>query len=118
MIPRPILRRTLLCAAVAASLSGVAFGQSTTGRITGTAPIAAGETVLIEGSNGITREVAVDERGRYAAESLPLATYKVSLKANGNVVDSRDNITLRVGAATDVSFAAAAAARVPNSLSK
>ncbi|HXO99573.1 MAG TPA: TonB-dependent receptor [Luteibacter sp.] len=109
MIPRPILRRTLLCAAVAASLSGVAFGQSTTGRITGTAPIAAGETVMIEGSNGLTREVTVDERGRYAVESLPLATYKVSLKSNGNVVDSRDNITLRVGAATEVSFAATAA---------
>lgn len=107
MQPRPSLRRTLICAAVAASLSGLAHGQATTGRITGQAPIADGETVLIEGSNGLSREVGIDGRGRYAVEALPLATYKVSLKKNGAVVDSRDNITLRVGAATDVSFEAA-----------
>ncbi|WP_369930219.1 TonB-dependent receptor domain-containing protein [Xanthomonas sp. NCPPB 2632] len=107
MISRPYLRRSLLCAAVAASLTGVAYGQATAGRIAGSAPVAAGETVLIEGSNGLTREVAVDPRGRYVAEALPLATYKVSLKANGQVIDSRDNVTLRVGAATDVSFASA-----------
>ncbi|MDR6936192.1 TonB-dependent receptor [Luteibacter sp. 3190] len=109
MHPRPTLRHTLLCAAVAAVLSGTAFGQATTGRIAGSAPAAVGETVLIEGSNGIVREVQVDPRGRYSADALPLATYKVSLKSNGNVVDSRDNVTLRVGAATDVSFVAAAA---------
>ena len=108
MNPRPTLRHTVLCAAVAASLSGIAFGQATTGRIAGQAPIAANETVLIEGSNGITREVPVDARGHYVAESLPLATYKVSLKSGGNLVDTRDNITLRVGAATDVSFDTAA----------
>lgn len=105
MQPRPSLRRTLICAAVAASLSGLAHGQATTGRIAGQAPIADGETVLIEGSNGLTREVGVDSRGRYAAESLPLATYKVSLKKNGAIVESRDNVTLRVGASTDISFA-------------
>ena len=33
-------------------------------------------------------------------DALPLATYKVSLKSNGNIVDTRDNVTLRVGAAT------------------
>jgi outer membrane receptor for ferrienterochelin and colicin len=109
MTSRPNLRRTLLCTAVAASLTGVAFGQATTGRIAGQAPAAAGETVLVEGSNGLVREVAVDARGRYAVESLPLATYKVSLKSNGNVVDTRENVTLRVGAATDVSFGGAAA---------
>ncbi|MEX1827716.1 TonB-dependent receptor plug domain-containing protein [Luteibacter sp. CQ10] len=109
MHSRPSLRRTLLCAAVAASLSGLAHGQATTGRISGQAPVAAGETVLIEGSNGLTREVGVDSRGRYTAEALPLATYKVSLKSGGNVVDSRDNVTLRVGATTDVSFDAATA---------
>ena len=114
MSSRITLRRTLLCAAVAASLTGIAHGQSTTGRIAGQAPVAANETVLIEGSNGIVREVNVDARGRYSAEALPLATYKVSLKANGAVVDSRDNITLRVGAATDVSFASGASADASN----
>ncbi|MET0934786.1 MAG: TonB-dependent receptor [Luteibacter sp.] len=108
MSSRITLRRTLLCAAVAASLTGIAHGQATTGRIAGQVPVADGQTVLIEGSNGLTREVSVDNRGHYVAESLPLATYKVSLKSNGNVVDSRDNVTLRVGAATDVSFAGGA----------
>ena len=61
MHSRPSLRRTLLCATVAASLSGLAHGQATTGRISGQAPVAAGETVLIEGSNGLTREVGVDK---------------------------------------------------------
>jgi outer membrane receptor for ferrienterochelin and colicin len=107
MSSRSTLRRTLLCAAVAACLTGTVYGQSTSGRISGSAPVAAGETILIEGSNGLTREVPVDSRGRYVAESLPLATYKVSLKSNGNIVDSRDNVTLRVGAATDVSFESA-----------
>ena len=37
MNPRPTLRHTVLCAAVAASLSGIAFGQATTGRIAGQA---------------------------------------------------------------------------------
>jgi hypothetical protein len=109
MSSRITLRRTLLCAAVAASLTGIAHGQATSGRIAGQAPVVAGETVLIEGSNGLTREVNVDSRGRYVAEALPLATYKVSLKADGKIVDSRENVTLRVGAATDVSFDGGAA---------
>jgi len=110
MISRHTLRRTILCAAVAACLSGTVYAQSTTGRITGQAPSTAGETVLIEGSNGLTREVPVDARGRYTTESLPLATYTVSLKSGGAIVDTRDHVTLRVGAATDVSFVTTGAA--------
>jgi hypothetical protein len=101
------LQRTLLAAALALSLAGTVHAQATSGRISGQAPIAANETVLIEGSNGVVREVAVDGKGRYVAEALPLASYKVSLRVAGNVVDSRDNVTLQVGIATDVSFVGA-----------
>jgi hypothetical protein len=107
---RPVvLQRTLLAAALAMSFAGVVHAQSTAGRISGQAPIAANETVLVEGTNGLSREVPVDSKGRYVAEALPLATYKVSLRVDGKTVDSRDNVSIRVGLATDVSFAAASA---------
>ena len=48
--------------------------------------------------------MGVDSRGRCAAESRPLARCEVSLKEDGAIVESRDKVTLRVGAATDVSF--------------
>jgi hypothetical protein len=103
------LRRTALAVAVAASvaLASPVFAQSSTGSIFGSAPVAAGETVLIQSDSGVSREVSVDANGRYSAASLPLGTYKVSLKKDGNVVESRSNVTLVVGAGTQVSFAAA-----------
>jgi outer membrane receptor protein involved in Fe transport len=102
------LRKTLLAAALAASFSGAIHAQATSGRISGQAPFAANETVLIEGANGLVREVPVDAKGRYVADALPLTTYKVSLRVGGNTVDSRENVTLRVGIATDVSFTSSA----------
>src|SRR5690606_13599921 len=59
--------------------------------------------------NGLQRDVPVDERGRYAANQLPLGSYTVTLKRGGQPVQTRDNVALRVGAATEVSFADAAA---------
>ena len=107
---RAALRRTALAAAVAAgvALASPVVAQSSTGSIFGTAPVAAGETVLIQSDSGVSREVSIDANGRYSAASLPLGTYKVSLKKDGNVVESRSNVTLVVGAGTQVSFAAAA----------
>ena len=107
---RAALRRTALAVAVAAgvALASPVVAQSSTGSIFGTAPVAAGETVLIQSDSGVSREVSIDANGRYSAASLPLGTYKVSLKKDGNVVESRSNVTLVVGAGTQVSFAAAA----------
>ncbi|MEY2149982.1 MULTISPECIES: TonB-dependent receptor [Rhodanobacter] len=103
--------RSAIALALAAVLSGtVVHAQSTTGSIIGQAPVVSGETVLIQGSNGLTREVPVDSRGRYSAVSLPLATYTVSLQQNGKTLDTRDHVTLRVGIATNVSFSATASA--------
>ncbi|KRF02147.1 Oar protein [Frateuria sp. Soil773] len=90
--------------------TGAVFAQSTTGSIFGDAPVAQGETVLIQNNNGLTREVAVDGRGRFVVGSLPLGDYTVSLRRDGQTIDTRKNVTLRVGAGTQVSFAAAAQA--------
>ncbi|WP_426700958.1 TonB-dependent receptor [Rhodanobacter sp. Col0626] len=102
------LRHPALALAFATVFAAGVHAQSTSGSIVGQAPVAAGETVLIEGSNGVTREVPVDSRGRYSAVSLPLASYNVSLRLDGKTVDSRNDVTLRVGQATDVSFKSAA----------
>jgi outer membrane receptor for ferrienterochelin and colicin len=106
--PSTILKRSALALALATVFVAGVHAQSTSGAIVGQAPVAAGETVLIEGSNGLTREVPVDRNGRYSTISLPLATYTVSLRVDGKTVDSRSDVTLRVGQATDVSFKSAA----------
>ena len=98
--------RKKLCIALGMTLglAGVAHSQSTTGTIFGTAPVATGETVQIQSANGVNREVPVDSSGHYSASRLPLSSYSVTLKRDGNVVDSRKGITLTVGAGTQVSF--------------
>ncbi|WP_199098201.1 TonB-dependent receptor [Dyella sp. ASV21] len=84
-----------------------AFAQSTTGSIFGQVAANSGDSVLIKSTTGLSRTVSVDGRGRYNASELPLGTYTVSLLRGGDVVDSRNDITLRVGAGTEVSFEAA-----------
>lgn len=86
-----------------------AFAQSTTGSIFGQVPAHAGEAVQIKSSTGIARTVTIDNRGRYSASELPLGTYTVSLLRDGKVVDTRGDISLRVGAGTEVSFEPVAA---------
>jgi hypothetical protein len=97
------LRRTSLAIGLGLCIVGTgALAQATTGSIFGQAQ--AGETVLIKSTSGITRQVAVDSTGHYAVSSLPLGDYTVSLQRDGQVVDSRSNVTLRVGSGTEVSF--------------
>src|SRR5262249_24990500 len=75
--------------------------------LTGEAP--AGSTIAIESDRGLTREVKVDERGQYLIQQLPLGIYKVVLKRDGQVLDTRDNIVLTVNSNTEVSFPAESA---------
>ncbi len=98
------LQRTALALALGLGFSGLAFGQATTGSIFGQAQ--AGDSVLVKSSSGITRQVAVDSTGRYTVDSLPLGNYTVTLQHDGQAVDSRSNVTLRVGSGTEVSFGA------------
>jgi len=94
---------------IALSLTGgIAHAQSTTGSIVGQVPAGMGDTVTLQSANGLQRDVALDERGRYSANQLPLGNYTVTLKRAGQAVQTRDNVALRVGAATDVSFTEAA----------
>jgi outer membrane receptor for ferrienterochelin and colicin len=107
-----LARRTALALAVCTCLGGVSsvYAQSTTGSINGSVPTGGNQTVVVESANGFRREVAVDARGKYAANQLPLGTYTVTLQRDGAAVDSRKDVSLRVGASTDVSFNAPAAA--------
>jgi hypothetical protein len=111
---RPAIRRTALAIALSMGFAGAAFAQSTTGSIFGDAPAAQGETVLIQNATGFSREVPVDAQGRFSASQLPLGSYTVTLRQNGQSVDSRKDVTLRVGAGTQVSFAAASTANAQN----
>jgi hypothetical protein len=98
---------TALSLAIAVTLGlhgSPAFAQATTGTIFGQAR--AGETVLIQGTSGISRQVVVDAGGRYAVSALPLGSYTVTLQQDGRTVETRSNVTLRVGAGTEVSFGA------------
>jgi outer membrane receptor for ferrienterochelin and colicin len=110
-------RRTALALAIGlGSVSGVVFAQATTGSIFGQAPEGAGQTVTVTSDTGVSRTVNVDSAGRYTVGSLPLGSYKVTLNRDGAAVDSRSNVTLRVGAGTEVAFAGAAAAAASTSL--
>jgi hypothetical protein len=102
------LSRLSLALALAVGSAG-ALAQSTSGSIFGQAPVAAGESVQVQSSTGIRRDVPVDANGRYAIGSLPLGSYTVSLMKNGAVVDSRTDVNLKVGSGTEVSFADVAA---------
>ncbi|MHB1059830.1 MAG: carboxypeptidase-like regulatory domain-containing protein, partial [Rhodanobacter sp.] len=80
-------------------MTGAVYAQATTGSIFGQAQ--AGETVLIKSTSGITRQAAVDSTGHYVVSALPLGDYTVTLQRDGQTVDSRSNVTLRVGSGTE-----------------
>src|SRR5690348_1132603 len=107
-------RRNTLAAALAVglSISGLAYGQATTGSVFGTAPVSAGETVrIVNNQTGLTREVAVGSDGRYGANQLPVGDYTVSLMQNGAVVATKDHVTVSVAGGTPVPFAVAEAGK-------
>jgi len=113
-------RRNTLAAALAVGLgiSGLAYGQATTGSVFGTAPVAAGETVrIVNNATGLTREVAVGSDGRYGANQLPVGDYTVSLMQGGNAVATHNHVTVSVSGGTQVPFSAAEAGKNVENLS-
>jgi outer membrane receptor for ferrienterochelin and colicin len=105
----PLRRRPLVRALVFATGLGAAGGilaQSTTGTLVGQVADHAGDTVMVQSTNGLVRQVPVDARGHYVAPQLPLGSYTVTLQQGGKMVDARHNVELRVSAATNVSFSA------------
>ncbi len=109
-------RRNALVIALAMGLgfTGFAYGQATTGSIFGTAPVASGETVVVTGGNGTNRSVSVDASGRYTVSGLPVGSYTVTLKKDGETVATRDNVYISVGGGTEVPFASASADSAQN----
>lgn len=105
---RTLLRHPLGHALALALLisSGGALAQSTTGSVFGTVADAQGKTVLIENNSGFSREVQVDGRGRYSLGNLPLGNYRITVREAGNPVETRENVSIIVGAGTEVSFVA------------
>ncbi|MGA0587593.1 TonB-dependent receptor [Dyella sp. KRB-257] len=99
-------RRNALVTALAvglAGVAGVASAQSTTGTIFGQA--VPGETVTVtSAATGVSRDVQVDSSGRYSVANLPVGTYSVSLKKDGSVVSTRDNVTISPGGGSAVNF--------------
>ena len=110
---KPVTKQ-LLALTIGLCLTGAALAQATTGSIFGQVDASQGDSVLIKSSTGLSREVAVDQKGRYSAGQLPLGTYTVTLQRQGHAVDTRDGIAIKVGAGTEVSFAGAAAAAAKN----
>ncbi|WP_049623353.1 TonB-dependent receptor [Frateuria defendens] len=103
---KQLIRRGLALA-ISIGLSGTALAQSTTGTVFGQVAAGQGDSVQIKSNTGLTRTVSLDERGRYSAAQLPVGTYTVVLQRNGQAVETRDDVVVKLGAGTDVSFAPA-----------
>jgi hypothetical protein len=117
---RSAFRRTALAVAIVAGvgMTGQVLAQATTGSVFGTAPVSSGETVrVINNQTGLTREVSVSSDGRYGANQLPVGDYTVSLVQNGNVVATRNHVTVSVSGGTQVPFSAAEAGKNVQNLS-
>ncbi|OFW19383.1 MAG: hypothetical protein A3H27_14330 [Acidobacteria bacterium RIFCSPLOWO2_02_FULL_59_13] len=90
---------------------GVAFGQVTTGTISGTVQDSTG--AVVPGANvvvrnvdtGLTRTVVNDEAGRYRVAQLPLGNYEVEVAHAGFQTEVRRGIQLTVGREAVVNMA-------------
>ncbi|MGH8055520.1 MAG: TonB-dependent receptor [Stenotrophomonas sp.] len=97
------LQRTALAVILTSVIATVA-AQSTTGSLFGNAPAAAGATITVQNGSGLRRSATVDANGRYNLGSLPVGNYSVTLQRDGQVIDTRENVLLKVGTGTEVSF--------------
>jgi Zn-dependent alcohol dehydrogenase len=90
-----------LALAVLIGIGGVAGSaavqaQATAGNVFGIAP--AGQTVIAKSvTNGLSRHVTVDAKGRYNIGALPVGTYTVTLEKDGAPVLRHENIPVVVG---------------------
>ena len=64
-----------LSIAIGAGFAGPAFAQATDGSITGLAT--EGETIVLRGDMGLTRELHIEKDGKFSVRHLPVGTYDV-----------------------------------------
>lgn len=107
---RPLLRRLargLASAGVigAFTVAGIATAsaQSTSGAVMGRAPVGSSITVHND-NNGMGRTVTVHADGHYLASNLPLGTYTVTLKQNGQAIAKHLHVPVIVGRSAQVDF--------------
>lgn len=102
------LRRAALCLALGLGLCGQVQAQSNaTGSIFGSSA-SPGTTIVIRNlDTGLVREVSVDANGRYSASALPVGRYSVSAVQGGQTVAMHEDVLVRLGAGSEVSFTAA-----------
>lgn len=105
MIRTKTIRRASLCVALSLCLASTANAQSNaSGSIYG-AGGEPGSTVTIRNTDtGLTREIRVDANGRYNASALPVGKYQVELKRDGQVLASKPEVLVQLGAGSEVSF--------------
>lgn len=85
---RNALKPVLVAVAIAIGVAGFASAQTTGGDIAGSA--AEGDTIVVKGNNGFTREIKVSRTGKYKVRHLPVGSYNViRIDAGGNVVQTQ-----------------------------
>jgi hypothetical protein len=104
---RQRLARGLASAGVMGALAvagiSTASAQSTAGAVFGRAPV--GSSITVRNDNtGAGRTVKVHDDGHYLASSLPLGTYTVTLKQNGQAIAKHLNVPVIVGRSAEVDF--------------
>lgn len=100
------LKRSALTLALGLCFAGGVQAQSNAaGTVFGTA--APGSTVTIRNNDtGLTREIRIDNTGRYRVPQLPIGNYSVTLSRDGQTLAARESVQVLLGAGSEVSFAA------------
>lgn len=101
-------KRAALFIALGACFSGAVHAQSNaTGSIFGSSAAPGTSIVIRNLDTGLVREVSIDANGRYSASALPVGRYSVSAVQDGQTVAIREDVLVRLGAGSEVSFAGA-----------
>jgi outer membrane receptor protein involved in Fe transport len=92
--------------ALTVGINTTALAQTNvTGTIYGQVAAAAGTTILIVNKEtGARRTLTPDSTGRFNAQSLATGPYKVEQIVNGTVVKTQDNVEVRIGQGSEVTF--------------